>query len=212
VVNLTAFETFYEEKRPFFTEGSQVFLRFGRSGASEYTTYYYPEPQIFYSRRIGRAPQGAATGEFVDAPSATTILGAAKLVGRTRSGWNVGVLEAVTGREYAEVATGTSRDRVEVEPLTNYFVGGRSTAWAGAPRSASSGPPSSAISTRRTSRPCCRIGPSWGAWTATSSSTAGATGSCPAGSPGAPSRGARRRCSACSGRRSATTSGPTPRT
>jgi hypothetical protein len=123
VVNLTAFETFYEEKRPFFTEGSQVFLRFGRSGASEYTTYYYPEPQLFYSRRIGRVPQGAAAGEFVDAPSATTILGAAKLVGRTRSGWNVGVLEAVTGREHAQVATGTSTDRVEVEPLTNYFVG-----------------------------------------------------------------------------------------
>ena len=123
VVNLTAFETFYEEKRPFFTEGSQVFLRFGRSGASEYTTYYYPEPQLFYSRRIGRAPQGQAAGEFVDAPSATTILGAAKLVGRTRSGWNVGVLEAVTGREHAQVATGTSTDRIEVEPLTNYFVG-----------------------------------------------------------------------------------------
>jgi hypothetical protein len=123
VVNLTAFETFYEEKRPFFTEGSQVFLRFGRSGASEYATYYYPEPQLFYSRRIGRSPQGRATGAFVDAPSSTTILGAAKLVGRTQSGWNVGVLEAVTGREHADVATGASRDRIEVEPLTNYLVG-----------------------------------------------------------------------------------------
>jgi len=123
VVNLTAFETFYDEKRPFFTEGSQVFLRFGRSGASDYTTYYYPEPQLFYSRRIGREPQGQAVGEFADAPTATTILGAAKLVGRTTSGWNVGVLEAVTGREYADVATGTTRDRVEVEPLTNSFVG-----------------------------------------------------------------------------------------
>ena len=123
VVNLTAFETFYDEKRPFFTEGSQVFLRFGRSGASDYTTYYYPEPQLFYSRRIGRAPQGQAAGAFVDEPTATTILGAAKLVGRTTSGWNVGVLEAVTGREYADVATGPARGRVEVEPLTNYFVG-----------------------------------------------------------------------------------------
>jgi hypothetical protein len=123
VVNLSAFETFYEEKRPFFTEGSQVFLRFGRSGASEYTTYYYPEPQLFYSRRIGRAPQGQAVGQYVDVPTATTILGAAKLVGRTKGGWNVGVLEAVTGREYADVARGTSQDRVEVEPLTNYFVG-----------------------------------------------------------------------------------------
>jgi hypothetical protein len=120
-VNLTAFETFFEEKRPFFTEGSQVFLRFGRSGASDYTTYFYPEPLLFYSRRIGRAPQGQATGPFVDAPASTTILGAAKLVGRTH-GWNVGVLEAVTGREYARIAFGAERSELEVEPLTNYLV------------------------------------------------------------------------------------------
>ena len=100
VVNLSAFETFFEEKRPFFTEGSQVFLRFGRSGASDYTTFFYPEPQLFYSRRIGRAPQGVASGDFVDAPASTTILGAAKLVGRTKSGWSLGLLEAVTGRDF----------------------------------------------------------------------------------------------------------------
>ncbi len=123
VVNLTAFETFFEEKRPFFTEGSQVFLRFGRSGASDYTTFFYPEPQLFYSRRIGRAPQGSATGDYVDAPESTTILGAAKLVGRTKGGWNVGLLDAVTGSEFARVSNGPSRDRFEVEPLTNYFVG-----------------------------------------------------------------------------------------
>ena len=123
VVNLSAFETFFEEKRPFFTEGSQVFLRFGRSGASDYTTFFYPEPQLFYSRRIGRAPQGVASGDFVDSPSATTILGAAKLVGRTKGGWNLGLLEALTGREQARTLVGSSRDRVEVEPLTNYFVG-----------------------------------------------------------------------------------------
>lgn len=121
VVNLTAFETFFEEKRPFFTEGSQVFLRFGRSGASDYTTYFYPEPLLFYSRRIGRAPQGLAQGEFVDLPASTTILGAAKLVGRS-GGFNLGVLDAVTGREYARVAEGSERAELEVEPLTNYFV------------------------------------------------------------------------------------------
>jgi hypothetical protein len=123
VVNLTAFETFFEEKRPFFTEGSQVFLRFGRSGAADYTTYFYPEPLLFYSRRIGRVPQLAASGEFVDSPQATTILGAAKLVGRTGSGWTVGLLEALTGREHARVATGPDRGRVETEPLTNYLAG-----------------------------------------------------------------------------------------
>jgi hypothetical protein len=123
VVNLTAFETFFEEKRPFFTEGSQVFLRFGRSGASDYTTFFYPEPQLFYSRRIGRTPQGIAAGDYVDAPESTTILGAAKLVGRTKGGWNLGLLDAVTGSEYARVSASASQDRFEVEPLTNYFVG-----------------------------------------------------------------------------------------
>jgi hypothetical protein len=122
VVNLTAFETFFEEKRPFFTEGSQVFLRFGRSGATDYTTYFYPEPLLFYSRRIGRAPQGVAAGALIDAPATTTILGAAKVVGRSH-GWNVGVLDALTGREYARIDSGASRSELEVEPLTNYFVG-----------------------------------------------------------------------------------------
>jgi hypothetical protein len=122
VVNLTAFETFFEEKRPFFTEGSQVFLRFARSGATDYTTYFYPEPLLFYSRRIGRAPQGAAAGAFVDVPASTTTLGAAKVVGRSH-GWNLGALDALTGREYASIADGASRGELEVEPLSNYFVG-----------------------------------------------------------------------------------------
>jgi hypothetical protein len=123
VVNLTAFETFFEEKRPFFTEGSQVFLRFGRSGSSDYTTFFYPEPLLFYSRRIGRAPQGQLAGEYADAPAATTILGAAKLVGRTAGGFNLGFLDALTGREHARPPGAPSSAKVEVEPLTNYFVG-----------------------------------------------------------------------------------------
>ena len=123
VVNLSAYETFFEEKRPFFTEGSQVFTHFARSGASEYRSFFYPEPQIFYSRRVGRAPQGRGMGAFVDTPASTTILAAAKLTGRTRNGWTLGAVEAVTGREFARLAEGRLRDRVEVEPLTNYFVG-----------------------------------------------------------------------------------------
>jgi hypothetical protein len=122
VVNLTVFETFFEEKRPFFTEGGQVFLRFGRSGSSEYTSFFYPEPLLFYSRRIGRAPQGAVSGALVDVPATTTILGAAKIVGRTH-GWNVGVLDALTGREYARIQDGGTRRELETEPLTNYLVG-----------------------------------------------------------------------------------------
>ena len=86
VVNLTAFETFYEEKRPFFIEGSQAFSRFGRNGASSYMGFNRTNPTLFYSRRIGRVPQGAAPGEYVDRPSATTILGAAKVDGQDEPG------------------------------------------------------------------------------------------------------------------------------
>ena len=122
VVNLTQFETFFEERRPFFTEGANVFGNFGKSGASSQVGFYRPEPTLFYSRRIGRAPQLAASGAWVDSPANTAIVGAAKLVGRTRSGWTIGALEAVTGRERARVSDGLSITRPEVEPLTNYAV------------------------------------------------------------------------------------------
>jgi hypothetical protein len=123
VVNLSEYETFFEEKRPFFTEGSQTFANFGRSGASEYITFYFPEPILFYSRRIGRQPQGVPSADYVDQPAFTTILGAGKLTGRTAGGWTIAVLDAVTGKESANLSDEAARDRVEVEPLTNYFVG-----------------------------------------------------------------------------------------
>ena len=69
----------------------------------------------------GARRRGRRRAPFVDAPASTTILGAAKLVGRSH-GWNLGVLEALTGREYARIADGTTRRELEVEPLTNYFV------------------------------------------------------------------------------------------
>jgi hypothetical protein len=122
VVNLTAFETFYEERRPFFIEGSQAFDRFGRNGATGFMGFNRTNPTIFYSRRIGRVPQGAAAGEYVDRPSATTILGAAKLTGKTSRGWTVNFIDAATAREFADTATGDARGRTEVEPLTNYLA------------------------------------------------------------------------------------------
>ena len=122
VVNLSVFETFFDEKRPFFIEGSQAFSRFGRNGASSYMGFNRSNPTLFYSRRIGRSPQGSASGDFVDRPSATTILGAAKVTGKTSHGWTVNFLDAVTAREYADTATGPDRNSVEVEPLTNYLA------------------------------------------------------------------------------------------
>lgn len=110
-VNLSAFETFFPEKRPFFIEGNQLLRGFG--------------PSYFYSRRIGARPRGPASGDFVDYPNATTILGAAKLTGRLASGASVGGLAAVTGREEArsyDVTTGQF-SKVEVAPVTGYGVG-----------------------------------------------------------------------------------------
>jgi hypothetical protein len=122
VVNLTAFETFFEEKRPFFIEGANIFSNFGRAGANNFWGFNRAEPRLFYSRRIGRSPQGDAGGDFVEKPTATTILGAAKLTGKTRNGWSLGALDAVTGREWAKAVTGIERSQTEVEPLSNYFV------------------------------------------------------------------------------------------
>lgn len=82
VVNLSDVESFFQEKRPFFVEGSSVF-RFGNEGADSYWGFNWPEPVFFYSRRIGRAPQGAVPGaDYVDVPIGTSILGAAKLTGK----------------------------------------------------------------------------------------------------------------------------------
>jgi hypothetical protein len=123
VVNLTAFETFFDEKRPFFLEGSQIFTNFGYTGSNNYWGFNTSEPSMFYSRRIGRAPQLSATADFVDTPTATTILGAAKLTGKTANGWSVGVLEAITDREMARTHATAARGSAAVEPFTNYFVG-----------------------------------------------------------------------------------------
>jgi hypothetical protein len=124
VVNLSAYESYFPERRPFFVEGNELF-RFGNPGCNMNCGLGL---NLFYSRRIGRAPQGAtlanAAGQYADLPENTAILGAAKLTGRTRNGTTLGVVNAVTRREVAEVAT-TEGTRLfqPVEPLTNSFVG-----------------------------------------------------------------------------------------
>jgi hypothetical protein len=122
VINLTAFETRFQERRPFFVEGGDIF-RFGEGGPAGSTGR---APQLFYSRRIGRSPSGSVPAEavFTDVAAATTILGAAKVTGRVGDGWSLGLLEAVTAREtgtYME-ADQTVEEAV-VEPATNYLVG-----------------------------------------------------------------------------------------
>jgi hypothetical protein len=120
VVNLSQFETFYPEKRPFFTEGLNIF-RFGDTPAPSHFNFTFP-PSLFYTRRIGRAPQGSPDADFVDSPSETTILGAAKLTGKLPGGWSIGVLDALTAAEQARYVSGVVSGTQTVEPLTNYFI------------------------------------------------------------------------------------------
>jgi hypothetical protein len=121
VVNLSAFETFFPEQRPFFVEGADIF-QFG--GLNTFNDYGFT--QFFYSRRIGRQPQGSVGDPAAvesSSPDATTILGAAKVSGKL-GGWSVGLMDALTNRETARFRTDLGADgRYPVEPLTNYFVG-----------------------------------------------------------------------------------------
>jgi len=125
VLNLSAFETFFPEKRPFFVEGAQVF-NFG--GFSCNFCSNVEGMSAFYSRRIGRAPSGASLASdpnaYADIPDATTILAAGKITGRTGNGYTVGLLNALTNSAHARVETLTGdRGKQEVEPLADYFVG-----------------------------------------------------------------------------------------
>jgi hypothetical protein len=114
VVNLTAYETFYEEKRPFFLEGRKI-LDFRIE----------EDDQLFYSRRIGAAPAyvpPAGDGAALRMPESTTILGAAKVTGKTEGGLSVGVLQSVTQEERASFSSPLGAGEPVVVPLTSYTV------------------------------------------------------------------------------------------
>lgn len=120
-VNLSTYETFFREKRPFFIEGNNILsykLAFGDGNQSA--------NNLFYSRRIGRRPNYSpdlGDNEYADTPDFTRILGAAKITGKTKSGWSIGVIESVTAEEEAEIKGISGNKTQVVEPLTNYFVG-----------------------------------------------------------------------------------------
>lgn len=113
-LNLTSYEVFYDEKRPFFLEGNSIL------------DYSAGSDLLFYSRRIGHAPSyipSAAGYDQVQAPSGTTILNAIKLTGKNRNGLSLGVLNSLTSKEFTELTFGDNTESVLSEPLTNYFVG-----------------------------------------------------------------------------------------
>jgi hypothetical protein len=126
VVNLSAFETFFPERRPFFIENANAFS-FGNFSC--FFCSNVSNLQMFYTRRIGRSPQLFPAGTYVDMPENATILAAGKVTGRTSNNYRIGVLDAVTKNERANVifVDPDTEERSEfkrlAEPLTNYFVG-----------------------------------------------------------------------------------------
>lgn len=122
-VNLTAFETYFSERRPFFVEGKNIY-QFMPNQTIVIHDFY--SDNLFYSRRIGRYPHNTPSvmeGEHFRMPEATTILGAAKLSGKTKNGLSLGILESITSNENSIIDNQGQRRKESVEPLTNYFVG-----------------------------------------------------------------------------------------
>ena len=113
VMNLSAFETFYVEKRPFFLEGANIF------------TFDLGDASLFYSRRIGHAPSyypSLKSNEYMDFPDNTTILSAVKISGKSSNGLSVGVLQSLTANEHATIDSLGKRRRESVDPLTSYTI------------------------------------------------------------------------------------------
>ncbi len=110
-VNLTAFETRFPERRPFFLEGAPLFN--------------VGHPNFYYSRRIGARPVGPAPGDYVDYPDSTTIITAAKLSGRLPSRTSIAFLSAMTAEESADIgfAAAPGTREIDVAPRAYYGVG-----------------------------------------------------------------------------------------
>ena len=121
-VRLDGYQNFFDEKRPFFIESSNIFnyqLTGSEAGGD------YDADLLFYSRRIGSSPHGfvnADSGHYVKVPQNTSILGAAKFSGKTKKGLSIGILESITQREMATIDYNGQKTKQLVEPLTSYFV------------------------------------------------------------------------------------------
>ncbi|MCG8372320.1 MAG: DUF5916 domain-containing protein, partial [Balneolales bacterium] len=134
-INLSEFEIFFEERRPFFLEGSDIFNFGGTYSQNTFSSHIN-----FYSRRIGRVPFTLEQGlyavqdtdlnetfflDFVESNLVTTIAGAAKVSGKTKNGFSLGVMNSYTLEEttnYLDV-TNSFEGEIPIEPATNYFVG-----------------------------------------------------------------------------------------
>ncbi len=114
-MNLSAFETFYAEKRPFFLEGKNIM------------DFNVDDDILFYSRRIGRTPKitieaDENNNKYVNNPTGTKILDAVKISGKTSNGLSIAALQSLTGRSYAHIDSAETTYSLPVEPLTNYIL------------------------------------------------------------------------------------------
>jgi Domain of unknown function (DUF5916)/Carbohydrate family 9 binding domain-like len=119
-VNLTAFETFFRERRPFFIEGKNI-LDFSITGGGG----GFSRDNLFYSRRIGRSPSyypDLEDDQYVNFPENTKIMAAAKLTGKTKKGLSIAIMNSITSQETAEIDHFGERRSVIVEPFSNYFA------------------------------------------------------------------------------------------
>ena len=122
VINLSASESYFNEKRPFFIEGANTF-EFGFGGSNSFSSFNFGIPELLYTRRIGRYPQGEVSdNDFVNFPGETRILGAAKLTGKINDNTIFGGITAITERTYASLSIKDKRSEEEVEPFTHFGV------------------------------------------------------------------------------------------
>jgi len=122
-INLSGFETFLTEKRPFFIEGANIF-NFGKSGANRNFSFNWSEPMIFYSRRIGRAPRlyPQEYDELIYFPDYTPIITAAKISGKIFNDLNLGGLSAFTARQTTRFTLNSIENQQIAEPAASYNV------------------------------------------------------------------------------------------
>lgn len=122
-LNIDGFQIFFGERRPFFIENANLF----NDRMSEFEAGGpFGNDRLFYSRRIGARPAGYVTspdGSFTEVPDFTSILGAAKVSGKTKKGLSIGLLETITAEEKMLIDLNGQRSEATVEPLTNYTVG-----------------------------------------------------------------------------------------
>ncbi len=121
-VNLSAFESYFSEQRPFFIEGKSIYDYRPSSGP---VISDFGMDNLFYSRRIGRRPHyypDLQDNEYADVPEATTILTAFKLSGKTKNGLSIGIMESLAAEEKAKINYLGDEREMAVEPMTNYFV------------------------------------------------------------------------------------------